>query len=129
MPSIFTQIISGQIPCYKVYEDEHCLAFLDVFPISYGHTLVIPKQEFDHWINCPPELYQHLQVISQKIAKAIFNSVDCLRVGMIIDGREVPHTHIHLVPILEGKKINEKTCPTMNKIDFEELSQKISSLI
>ncbi len=129
MPSIFTQIISGQIPAYKVYQDDLCLAFLDIFPISYGHVLVIPKQEIDHWIDYPPELYTHLQLIAQKVAKAVFESVDCLRVGMIIDGREVPHTHIHIVPIVEGKKINEKSCPTMNKIDFEELSQKISSLI
>jgi histidine triad (HIT) family protein len=129
MPSIFSQIIKGQIHCHKVYEDDLCLAFLDAFPNSYGHTLVIPKQEIDHWIDCPLELHLHLQMIARIVAKAIWEAVDCQRVGVMVDGRQVPHYHIHLIPILDGKQMHEKNCPTMNKIDFEEMALRIKSKI
>jgi histidine triad (HIT) family protein len=127
MSSIFSQIIMGKISSFKIYEDDLCVVILDVFPISYGHSLVIPKQEINNWLDCPQDLYLHLQKVAYNISKVINDSVDCLRVGMMIDGRQVPHLHIHLIPIHVGKGLTEKSCPNMQKIDFEELLEQIKS--
>ena len=99
MPSIFTKIISGEIPCYKIAETENCLAFLDVFPLVKGHTLVIPKKEIDYIFDVEDELLSEMNVFAKKVAKAIEKAVPCKRIGVAVIGLEVPHAHIHLVPL------------------------------
>jgi len=99
MASIFTRIVSGEIPCYKIAEDEHFLAFLDINPLAKGHTLVIPKREVDYIFNLSEEEIAALMVFARKVALAIDRVIPCKRVGVAVIGLEVPHAHIHLVPI------------------------------
>ncbi len=106
MSSIFTKIVNGEIPCYKVAEDEHHLAFLDVMPIAKGHTLVIPKKEVDLIFDLDEEEYKNLWAFVQKVAKKLKAAVPCVRVGVAVVGLEVPHAHIHLVPMNEIKDLN-----------------------
>ena len=106
MSSIFTKIVNGEIPCYKVAEDEHHLAFLDVMPIAKGHTLVIPKKEVDLIFDLDAEEYKNLWAFAQKVAKKLKAAVPCVRVGVAVVGLEVPHAHIHLVPMNEIKDLN-----------------------
>jgi histidine triad (HIT) family protein len=95
--TIFSKIISGKIPCYKIAEDEHFLAFLDIFPVQYGHTLVIPKIEVDKIFDLPDDYLSKILIFSRPIAKAIQNAYPCNRVNIITVGLEVPHAHIHLL--------------------------------
>lgn len=99
MASIFTKIVNGDIPCYKVAEDENYFAFLDISPVVKGHTLVIPKREIDYLFDLESEEYKGLWAFAQKVAKALKNAIDCKRVGVAVMGMEVPHAHIHLLPI------------------------------
>jgi histidine triad (HIT) family protein len=99
MASIFTKIINGELPCYKITETENCLAFLDINPLKRGHTLVIPKKEIDCFYEVEDELLSELMLLSKKIAIAIKKAVPCRRVGLTLIGIEVAHTHFHLVPI------------------------------
>ena len=99
MASIFTKIVKGEIPSYKIAETDNCLAFLDVFPLVKGHTLVIPKKEIDYIFDVDNELLAELHVFSKKVAKAIEKAVPCKRIGIAVIGLEVPHAHIHLVPL------------------------------
>jgi len=99
MASIFTKIVNGEIPSYKIAETENCLAFLDVFPLVKGHTLVIPKQEIDYIFDLDDKLLSELYVFSKKVAKAIEEAISCKRIGVAVIGLEVPHAHIHLVPL------------------------------
>lgn len=99
MSSIFERIISGEIPSFKVHEDDRFLAFLDAFPLVEGHTLVIPKQAVDYIFDLDTDLYTDLHLFSRKVAKAIHKAVPCRKVGVAVVGLEVPHAHIHLIPI------------------------------
>jgi len=99
MPSIFTRIITGDIPCYKIAETESGFAFLDINPLSKGHTLVIPKQEVDQLFDVKDEQYLELMLFAKKIGKAIKKVVPCKRIGVTVIGLEVPHAHVHLIPI------------------------------
>ncbi len=99
MASIFSKIISGEIPCYKVAETEKCLAFLDIRPVVYGHTLVIPKIEIDYYFDMADNDLTELNLFAKKVAKVLDKEIDCRRVGVMIAGLEVPHAHIHLIPI------------------------------
>lgn len=99
MPSIFSRIIAGEIPSYKVAEDEHCYAFLDINPMAEGHTLVVPKHEVDYIFNLSDEEYTRLQLFAKRVAAAIEKAVPCKRIATAVIGLEVPHAHIHLVPI------------------------------
>lgn len=105
--TIFSRIIAGEIPCYKVAEDENFFAFLDINPMSKGHTLVVPrKTENDYLFNLDDETYNGLTLFARKVAKAIEKSVDCKRIGVAVMGLEVPHTHIHLIPINKEGDMN-----------------------
>ena len=104
--SIFTKIISGEIPSYKIAENEKFYAFLDIFPLQPGHTLVVPKQEIDKFFDMTPELLSEMLVFAQPLAKAIEKSFDCKRVGIAAIGLEVPHAHLHLVPINSADDLN-----------------------
>jgi histidine triad (HIT) family protein len=116
MPSIFTRIINREIPGYIVAEDENHIAFLDINPLNEGHTLVVPKQEVDKLFDLTETAYLDLQLFTHKVAKAIEKVIPCLRVGVAVIGLEVPHAHIHLIP-LHG----------MHDIDFSRPKLKLSS--
>ena len=98
MTTIFTKIIAGEIPGTFVWRDEHCVAFLSINPMAHGHTLVVPIEEVDHWVDAPPELTAHLFEVTRVIGVAQRAAFGCERVGVILAGYEVPHTHIHVVP-------------------------------
>ncbi len=125
MSSIFTKIIKGEIPCYKIAEDDNFLAFLDVNPNAKGHTLCVPKQEIDKLFDLDDELYLGLMQFSKKIAVALENSVSCKRIGMAVIGLEVPHAHVHLIPLNEMSEMTFKNKVSMTKEEFEALAKKI----
>jgi len=129
MGSIFAEIINGTIPCHKLYEDEQSLSFLDVRPIRPGHALVIPKQEIDYIFDVPDELLQTLITVAKKVARAIDQSVDCRRVGIIVAGLEVPHAHIHLVPIREIRDINFANATEMTNEKLARIAETIRALL
>jgi histidine triad (HIT) family protein len=106
MATIFTKIINGEIPCYKVAETDQFLAFLDVRPLTQGHTLIIPKAEIDNVFDIDDELYAGLFLFAKIVAKAIKKTIPCAKVGLAVVGLEVPHAHIHLVPINHVGDIN-----------------------
>lgn len=127
MSSIFTRIVQGEIPCYKVAEDEHFLAFLDIAPVMKGHTLVIPKKEVDYIFDLEDELYLGLHAFAKRVARAIEKSVTCERIGQTVLGLEVPHAHIHLVPLLNMQFINFNHRSSMSEEEFKAIAQKIAS--
>lgn len=127
MPSIFTKIVNGEIPCYKIAEDNNFLAFLDVNPNAKGHTLCIPKQEIDKLFEMDDKLYTGLMQFSKKIATAIEKSVPCKRVGMAAIGLEVPHAHVHLIPLNEMDEMRFHNKVSLTKEEFEELAELIKS--
>ena len=125
MPSIFTKIINGEIPCYKIAEDEKYLAFLDVNPNAIGHTLCIPKQEIDKIFDLDDALYLGLMQFSKKIAIALEKAVPCKRIGMSVIGLEVPHAHVHLIPLNAMDEIRFHNKVSLTKEEFEALAKKI----
>ena len=113
-PSIFTRIINGEIPAHKIYEDDRVIAFLEMHPLNEGHTLVVPKKQVDHLWDLTDDDYEYLWKVTKKIAIHIREVIGSPRVGVIVEGFGVPHTHIHLVPIYVGndlKKIQDHTEP------------------
>lgn len=102
--SIFTKIIKGEIPCHKIYEDDKCIAFLDINPLTYGHTLVVPKQQIDELWDTDDPLYLHLMSVTKKIAKRQRDTLNPKRVGIIVEGFEIPHAHIHVIPLDHGMR-------------------------
>lgn len=127
MSSIFTKIINGEIPSYKVAEDENYLAFLDVNPNAKGHTLCIPKQEINKIFDMDEALYLGLMKFSGRVAKAIEKTVPCKRIGVAVIGLEVPHAHVHLIPLhdMDDMRFQRKTALT--KEEFEELAKAIQN--
>lgn len=121
MASIFTRIVKGEIPCHKICEDENYLAFLDINPLVRGHTLVIPKREIDYLFDLEDELLAGMMVFAKKVALAIDRVTDCKRVGVVVLGLEVPHAHIHLIPI-NSLYDTEFSRPKL-KLSAEELDQ------
>jgi histidine triad (HIT) family protein len=130
MTSIFTRIIQGEIPCYRIAESEDYFAFLDINPLVKGHTLVIPKQETDYYFDLDDELLAGMQVFSKKIARAIDKVMDCKRVGVVVLGLEVPHAHIHLIPI-NNLQDTEFSRPKLklSPQEFEEIASLIRSAL
>lgn len=106
MATIFTKIIKGEIPCYKIAEDENYFAFLDINPVQKGHTLVVPKIEDDYIFNLDDQTIAGLMVFAKKVAKAIEKAVPCSRISVAVVGMEVPHTHVHLIPISKESDLN-----------------------
>lgn len=125
MASIFTKIINGEIPCYKIYEDEFCFAFLDINPNALGHTLCVPKKEVDRLFDLETTDYLKLMEFSQKIARALEKAIPCQRVAMSVIGLEVPHAHIHLIPIKEMNEITFENKVKLSPSEFEEIALKI----
>lgn len=128
MPSIFSKIVSGTIPSYKVAENEHFLAFLDAFPLRRGHVLVIPKQEEDYLFDLDAENYLDLMDFTREVALALKKAIPCERISMQVIGLEVPHAHIHLIPINTMSDCDfaqEKL--QFTKAEFEETAQQIAA--
>ena len=130
MSSIFSKIVRGELPAYKIAEDEYHLAFLDIFPLAKGHVLVIPKEEIDNIFDMPPEKYSLLWMFAQRVAIRMSKVINCERIGVSVIGLEVPHAHIHLVPIntisdinFEAEKIN------FSEDEFEEIAKSIREAI
>ncbi|MBP7611786.1 MAG: HIT family protein [Paludibacter sp.] len=121
MATIFSRIIAGEIPCYKIAEDENFFAFLDINPMAKGHTLVVPKIEEDYIFNLDDKTVSDMMLFSKKVAKAIEKSVTCLRIGVAVIGLEVPHAHIHLIPINKEADMNFKN-PKL-KLTPEEMAE------
>jgi histidine triad (HIT) family protein len=127
MSSIFTKIVNGEIPCYKVAEDKNFLAFLDVNPNAKGHTLCIPKQEVDKFFDLQDDLYLGLMAFSKKVAIALEKTVPCLRVGIAVIGLEVPHAHVHLIPLNEMGEMTFRQKVRLSKEEFEALAKAIQA--
>jgi histidine triad (HIT) family protein len=127
MSSIFTKIIKGEIPCYKIVEDADFLAFLDVNPNAKGHTLCVPKQEIDKIFDLEDDLYLGLMQFSKKVAVALEKTIPCNRIGMAVIGLEVPHAHVHLIPLNEMDEMRFKNKVSMNKDEFEALARQIQA--
>ena len=126
MGSIFSKIISGDVPAYKVFENENFLAFLDIFPLAKGHVLVIPKKETDYLFDIFSDEYLELWKFVQQVAKAMDMVIDCKRIGVAVIGLEVPHAHIHLVPLNNVSDINfERPKLSLSKEEMYEVAQKI----
>lgn len=124
MASIFTKIINGELPCYKIHEDDLTFSFLALDQVNPGHTLVIPKQELNGWLDVPGETYHRIADNSQKIGKAIMKATKCPRVGQMVAGFEVPHYHLHLIPAwgipdLDFKRAKRLSDDEMKKIQKE----------
>ncbi len=114
--SIFTKIIKGEIPCYKIAEDDRFIAFLDVFPIKKGHTLVVPKAQIDYLFDLDDSLLSDLMIFAKKVAQKMERAISCERIGIAVIGLEVPHAHIHLVPL-----------DTVGDIDFSQPKLQLSA--
>lgn len=126
MPTIFTRIIDGEIPGTFVWEDDRCVAFMSINPLRAGHVLVVPRDEVDHWIDCPADLRDHLMAVSTSIGEAIQEVYDPAKVGFMIAGLEVPHLHIHLVPIDGVHDLDFANAAA--SVDREELEEEAASL-
>ncbi|HLV93159.1 MAG TPA: HIT domain-containing protein [Aequorivita sp.] len=126
MASIFTKIIKGELPAYKIAEDENFIAFLDVNPNSKGHTLCVPKEEIDKIFDMGEHTYLQLMQFSRQVAIAIEKTVQCKRVGMAVVGLEVPHVHVHLIPLNDMDDMRFSKKVTMTAAEFEALANAIS---
>ncbi|ESU23126.1 histidine triad (HIT) protein [Flavobacterium enshiense DK69] len=127
MASIFTKIINGEIPCYKVAEDDNFIAFLDVNPNAKGHTLCVPKQEIDKVFDMEEDHYLALMKFSRKVAKALEKTVACKRIGVSVIGLEVPHVHVHLIPLNEMGEMTFKQKVSLSPEQFENLAKDIQA--
>jgi histidine triad (HIT) family protein len=128
MSTIFSKIISGEIPSYKVYEDEHFLAFLDVFPLAKGHTLVIPKKETDYIFDIDDDELSQMIIVSKKVALALGKAIPCIKVGVSVIGLEVAHAHIHLIPMQAVSDMNfSKPKLQFSKEDMAAIADAIKS--
>lgn len=130
MASIFSRIVAGDIPCYKVAENDKFFAFLDINPLVKGHTLVIPKQEVDYIFDLSDEDLAQMQVFAKKVATAIKEAFPCLKVGQAVIGLEVPHAHIHLIPIQkESDMLFSNPKLKLSPEEFKEIAEKLQSLV
>lgn len=132
MASIFSRIIAGEIPCYRVAEDEHHFAFLDINPLSEGHTLVVPKREVDYIFDLGDDEYAALQLFAKRVAAAIERAIPCKRIGTAVIGLEVPHAHIHLVPInkesdMDFRREKLKLSPERMAAIAKEIAEKVNN--
>lgn len=130
MASIFTKIVNGEIPCYKVAEDDNYFAFLDIFPVARGHVLVIPKKEVDYLFDLDDEVYAGLQMFAKKVARGLKKAIPCEKVGVLVLGLEVPHAHIHLVPMQnESDLLHFSEKKKFTTEEFQEITKLISENI
>jgi histidine triad (HIT) family protein len=127
MSTLFTKIIQGEIPCYKIAEDDLFIAFLDILPVAKGHTLVVPKKEIDYLFDLPNEELQALNLFAKEVARKIEAVIPCKKIGISVIGLEVPHAHMHLIPINHIHDMNfEKERLKFTQAEYSELCAKIS---
>ena len=129
MASIFSKIVAGEIPCYRIAEDENYLAFLDVNPNAKGHTLCIPKQEINKLFDIDDQAYLGLMAFAKKVAVALEKTVPCKRIGMAVIGLEVPHAHVHLIPLNEMDEMRFQNKVSLTPEEFTALAQAIQANI
>ena len=129
MPTIFTKIINGEVPAYKVAEDDKFLAFLDISPNAKGHTLCIPKVEVNKLFDLDEETYMQLMAFSRKVAKGLEKAVDCKRIGMAVVGLEVPHVHVHLIPLKQMGDMNFAKNVSFSEEEFKQIAEEIRAKI
>jgi histidine triad (HIT) family protein len=128
MATIFSKIISGEIPCYKIAENDHFLAFLDILPVAKGHCLVIPKKEVDYYFDLDDQTMSDIHIFAKHVANKIKKVVPCIKVGVAVVGLEVPHAHIHLIPMSSIGDINfQKERIKMSPEQFEQLAEEIKN--
>lgn len=128
MATIFTKIVNGDIPSYKIAESNECFAFLDINPLARGHALVIPKKEVDYILDVDDELYKTLFLFAKKVGKSIESVIPCKRMGMIVFGLDVPHAHIHLIPINKSSDMNLSSPKVkLSNDEFIEIAKLISN--
>ena len=125
MASIFSKIIAGELPCYRIYEDDRVLSFLALDQVNLGHTLVICKEEINHWTEVPAETYAHLHRVSQRIGKAILKAAGSPRVGQMVAGFEVPHYHLHLIPAWSIPDLDFKKAQRRSDADMKQIQNEI----
>jgi diadenosine tetraphosphate (Ap4A) HIT family hydrolase len=126
MSSVFTRIINGELPATFVHRDERCVAIMSINPLAHGHTLVVPIEQIDHWVDLPAELAAHLFDVSYRIGRAQQAAFGCERVGLIIAGYEVPHTHVHVVPTTHMGQLNFANAAT--EVDRAEIDQAAQAI-
>ncbi|MDR1592052.1 MAG: HIT family protein [Prevotellaceae bacterium] len=130
MATLFTKIINGEIPCYKVAENDRFLAFLDIRPLTGGHTLVVPKQENDYLFNLDDDTYAAMWMFAKRVAAAIEKTIPCKRIGVAVIGLEVPHAHIHLIPInSEADMLFSKTRQQLSSDEMTDIAQRIAEAV
>jgi histidine triad (HIT) family protein len=129
MASVFTMIINGDIPAEFVWKDDRCVAFLSINPLAPGHTLVVPREEVDHWIDLDPDLMAHLTGVAQRIGRALNEIFEPMRIGVMIVGEEVPHTHVHVVPIRSLADLDFSNAAPEPGPDFAENAERIRSAL
>jgi diadenosine tetraphosphate (Ap4A) HIT family hydrolase len=126
MTTIFTRIIAGEIPGTFVHRDDRCVAFLSINPLAHGHTLVVPIEEVEHWVDCSPDLAAHLFAVAHRIGRAQQAAFACERVGLIIAGYEVPHTHLHVIPTDHMGQFNfANAAPSVDRADLDAAAAAI----
>jgi len=130
MATIFTKIINGEIPCYKIAENDQHIAFLDINPIAEGHTLIVPKKEIDYLFDLPDSLLTDTMLFAKKVASALDKTLKPLRTGVIVEGLEVPHAHVHLVPIYtETQNVSLRNKVEVSESKMKEIAERISQHI
>lgn len=128
MATIFTKIIKGEIPCYKIAENSSHIAFLDISPIAEGHTLVVPKKEVDYVFDLPDDLLAETMIFAKKVAAALDHTLRPVRTGVIVEGLEVPHAHIHLIPIyIEGQNVSLRNKKEVSEKRMKEIAEMVSA--
>jgi histidine triad (HIT) family protein len=129
VPSIFTQIIAGQLPSFKVAEDERFIAFLDIRPVMPGHTLVVPKQEFDYFFDMDDGLMQEIGLFAKPVARALREITGCVRVAAVVAGFDVPHAHLHLIPAFTMADLDFSKAQFASPDDLREMAGKIRQVL
>lgn len=129
MASVFSMIVAGEIPCYKVAENEHCLAFLDINPVVKGHVLCIPKKEVDYLFDLDDGLYTELQLFAKKVACGIKKVCPCTKVGVAVLGLDVPHAHIHLMPLQSEGDLNFRNHVKMSPEELQALAAELAKAV
>ena len=130
MASVFTKIIAGELPARFVWSDERCVAFLSINPLTTGHTLVVPREEVDHWLDLPDDLWTHLAAVSRTIGKAIDVAYSPVKVGMMLAGLEVPHVHVHVAPIHALSDLNFANAdPNPDPADLDRAAETIRAAL
>ena len=129
MASIFSKIVAGEIPCYKVAESDECFAFLDINPVAVGHVLCIPKKEVDYIFNLDDELYGKLMMFSKSVADGLKKVCPCIKIGMAVVGIDVPHAHVHLIPLNSPADLNFSKHVKMSPDELSALAKKIAGAV